>query len=351
MNEDFYISLIYKQLDDELSATELIQLSGWLASNSENKALADDLKAAYEASDDYLLDEMEDIDVDAAFAHQMELIGAEEVEEEHKIPSIEPKKESAKIVQMQSKNRPSGLYRYLSVAAAVVVLVVAGWWFSDFGENNSANPQMVETTNEAKEFTLSDGSVVSLGKDSEIKIGDFNDKNRLVKLVKGAARFSVTKDKGTFVVDSKSGSVTVLGTIFNVTTKENSLRVEVEEGKVRVNPSTTGYINSDVKVELTAQEAVEFSNGTFIKWNKADNTKRFEFKNVNVKTITTFLEKHYNVSIEVNENLENCQMTYIFKAKTLEEILKTIDENIGSSTSKKSNGSYEMDGKGCKENN
>ena len=121
MNEDFYISLIYKQLDDELSATELIQLSGWLASNPENKALADDLKATYELSDDYLLDEMEDIDVDAAFARQMELIDEEAVEEEPKIISIEPKKEPAKVIQMHSEKRSGGLYRYLSVAAAVVV--------------------------------------------------------------------------------------------------------------------------------------------------------------------------------------------------------------------------------------
>ena len=347
MNEDFYISLIYKQLDDELSATELIQLSGWLASNPENKALADDLKATYELSDDYLLDEMEDIDVDAAFARQMELIDEEAVEEEPKIISIEPKKEPAKVIQMHSEKRSGGLYRYLSVAAAVVVLVVAGFWFLDNGTGSSANPQMVATTNEAKDLTLSDGSIVSLGKDSEIEIGDFNKKNRIVKLIKGAAKFAVTKDKGTFIVDSKSGSVTVLGTVFNVKLNELTLNVDVEEGKVLVKPSVTGYNHSLAKVELTAQEAVEFSADTFIKWNQSDSKKHFQFTNVNAFRIAKFLEKYYNVTIKVNEKLGNCQMTYLFENKTLEEALKIIDESIGSSTSKKSDGSYEMNGKGC----
>ena len=340
MNEDFYISLIYKQLEDELSATELIQLSGWLASSKENQALADDLKEAYELSDDYLLDEIEEIDVDAAFARQMELIGVEE-------ENVEPKKEPAKVIQMQPQKRSSGLYRYLSIAAAVVVLVVAGLWLSDIDSDNPTNPQMVETTDEAKEFTLSDGSIVSLGKDSEIKIGNFNHEKRTVKLIKGSAKFFVAEDKGTFLVDTKNGNVMVLGTVFNVTTTETSLKVEVEEGIVSVKPSTTGYITSDANVKLTAQEAVEFSIGTFIKWNTTNKTKHLQFQNVDVKVITEFLEKHYNTSIEVNENLKSCQMTYIFKDKTLEEILKIIDENIGSSTSKKPNGSYEMNGKGC----
>lgn len=347
MNEDFYISLIYKQLEGELSVTELIQLKGWLDASKESQALADDLKDAYKLSEDYLSDELEDIDVDAAFARQMELIGEDEIElkEDNEIERLQ--KEPSKVVQMQPRKRSRGLYRYLSVAAAIIVVVVAGLWVSDLSTGNTSNPSMVETANEIKEFTLSDGSIITLGTNSEIEIGQFNDQTRAVRLTKGSAKFSVTKDKGKFFVDTQYGDVTVLGTIFNVTTGDVSLKVEVEEGKVSVKPTTLGYISYDYKVELTENEAVELSSGTFVKWNKENGQKHLEFKNVSVQTITTFLEKHYNVTIRIDENISNCKMTRIFKEKTLEEILKIIDKQTNSSTIKKSDGSYEMNGNGC----
>ena len=66
MNKDFYISLIAKQLSNELNAAQLKDLSSWLSSSKDNAGIADDLKSVWNLSQNYKQDVS--FNVDAAFS-------------------------------------------------------------------------------------------------------------------------------------------------------------------------------------------------------------------------------------------------------------------------------------------
>ena len=102
MNEDFYISLVYKQLQGELSSKEKLELDKWAAKSTDNQQLVDDIKAVYELSGGYLETTGQEIDVNQAFEEQQQL--------------LQP---TAKI----RKIRP--IYNWQNWAAAAAVLVVA----------------------------------------------------------------------------------------------------------------------------------------------------------------------------------------------------------------------------------
>jgi len=82
--------------------------------------------------------------------------------------------------------------------------------------------------------TLPDGSTVELNKDAEIA-SDFTSTRRSVRLVRGEAFFSVTKDPSRpFVVSAGGVEVRAVGTAFAVRSDTNEVGVLVTEGRVAV---------------------------------------------------------------------------------------------------------------------
>jgi transmembrane sensor len=87
---------------------------------------------------------------------------------------------------------------------------------------------------ELRSFGLDDGSVVRLGPDSAIEVGQA-DGGRRVRLLKGEAFFEVTPDSARpFRVVVRDVETTVLGTAFNVRFAGEGAEVAVRSGLVRV---------------------------------------------------------------------------------------------------------------------
>ncbi|OGS71590.1 MAG: hypothetical protein A3F91_00690 [Flavobacteria bacterium RIFCSPLOWO2_12_FULL_35_11] len=139
------------------------------------------------------------------------------------------------------------------IAASIALLVGISYFFFDF------NTETLKTDfAENKSFMLPDESVVTLNAVSEItyKKTSFN-KNRQLKL-DGEAYFSVKKGS-VFNVETEQGNIEVLGTKFNVKSRENSFNVFCYEGSVAVSHNNT-------KVILTKGEGVQLTkNNTLIK--------------------------------------------------------------------------------------
>ncbi|ALO34701.1 hypothetical protein CMT41_08220 [Colwellia sp. MT41] len=102
---------------------------------------------------------------------------------------------------------------------------------------------------EQKSFTLQDGSLIQLNTNSHIEVA-YNAEQRLVTLVKGEARFDVTKDNNRpFTVIVGATSFTALGTVFNVQWHNNqAMELVVTEGKVLITQATTSV--NDLKETL-----------------------------------------------------------------------------------------------------
>lgn len=98
---------------------------------------------------------------------------------------------------------------------------------------------------------LADGSKVTLDTDSELKVWVRQRGERRLELVRGRAFFDVASHPTRpFVVHTNQGSVTAVGTSFDVRKEANSLRVALVEGRVRIKPSLGGQ--KDEQVEMTA---------------------------------------------------------------------------------------------------
>ncbi len=88
-------------------------------------------------------------------------------------------------------------------------------------------------------LTLADGSLVELNHGGKIET-DFSPGVRRVRLVRGEAHFTVTKNPARpFIVEANGVAVRAVGTAFDVRHTEGAVEVLVTEGKVQVSPPLT----------------------------------------------------------------------------------------------------------------
>jgi transmembrane sensor len=89
---------------------------------------------------------------------------------------------------------------------------------------------------EQREWVLKDGSIVTLGASSSLTV-TFTHVGRVAVLDRGEARFRVQHDRWRpFTVFAGAGSVTAVGTVFDVRRYSNHVFVTVSEGAVEVAP-------------------------------------------------------------------------------------------------------------------
>src|SRR5690606_35324362 len=87
---------------------------------------------------------------------------------------------------------------------------------------------------QVREYRLSDGSRITLGAGSRIRV-DYTAAARRLTVEAGEAFFAVARDpQRPFVVHAGSGTITALGTAFNVRSLAGRVVVTVVEGKVEV---------------------------------------------------------------------------------------------------------------------
>ena len=142
--------------------------------------------------------------------------------------------------------------------------------------------------------------------------------SRKVKLT-GEAYFQVSKGN-TFKVVTKEGTITVLGTIFNVKSRDEKLSVFCYEGKVKVKVKdqfkavylTKGKKTTKLPGEIF-QDAQPISKNEGFTWNKG----LFYFQNTNLKEVIAEVSRQYNVETYVPASEENRVVTTSFDNKNL----------------------------------
>lgn len=148
----------------------------------------------------------------------------------------------AQLAALRFRARPperSRPRRHWGIAlAACLVLAAFGmyaWWIPQA-------PQAVFQTavGESRSVTLDDGSMVTLDTDSRIAVA-FDARGRSIILQHGAAFFDVTPDAARpFTVRTPHGSVTVLGTQFQVRQDAAGAQVVLIKGSVQLDAPETG---------------------------------------------------------------------------------------------------------------
>ena len=220
----------------------------------------------------------------------------------------------------QQSNPPSrktySIVRWSLAAAATLALII---WVSSAG-------QMVEVmahSGENKEIFLPESSHVILNAGSKIVYHENNFiADRELKL-DGEAFFEV-KPGSQFTIKTDHGTISVLGTSFNVISRPGRFEVSCHTGKVSVKT------NKNDSLMVTARERVYVEPGglkkvTFASSEKPDWTKgKFTFENQPLSVVIGELERQYNVTVDLKKELQDVRYTGLFEAGNLDTALYTI---------------------------
>lgn len=213
--------------------------------------------------------------------------------------------------------------------AAILLLSLCLAFFLQLQHINKRDKllQTVSTPMASKtSFFLPDGSRVWLNSGSSIRFPkEFNGDERLVELV-GEAYFDVKKNDQSFRVKTKSFTVDVLGTAFNVFAYDNEIpTITLERGKIVL----VSKLNKQVVLSPGQQAIIDTSEceivlkpvepNLFSSW--IDN--ELILKDEPLKEVITRLERWYNINIiVVDQELMEKRVTAHIEFESIREVME-----------------------------
>lgn len=241
-----------------------------------------------------------------------------------KAPNYNVEGEFAKLSNTIIQGKKSiSLYNKMSpilrIAAIFIVALTIGY-FSYTHINSGANNQ--EWIAEVSEVYLPDSSLVAVNSGSKIRFSDRKwDKVRNVEL-DGQAFFRVKKGSQ-FNVLTEQGTVTVLGTEFDVKDWNGYYEVTCYSGSVKVLANNNEVIlkpNMTYRLLEGNEEHFAISNKTMPDWIKGESS----FKSVPLSFVFEELERQYNISVETTGINTSQLFSGSFSHNNLEVALKSI---------------------------
>lgn len=211
-----------------------------------------------------------------------------------------------------------------AIAATSVAFAVAAMAVLLFTYNWSTR---IETqVGEIAEHALTDGTIVNLNTDSEMRVRMTND-GRWVELVRGEAYFDIASDPGRpFLVRTRFGSVTAIGTAFAVRELPDSgMWVTVTEGRVVVSPATSprsvpldpgmrAMVNDEVAATpIDAPAATAWRHGTLV------------YDGVRIDSLIRDLNRYMPIRMSVvDDDLAAVEVSAILKLEDQEVMLNAL---------------------------
>lgn len=300
--------ILVKYLLGEADTNEQLSVEKWISAAPENQKYLNDFKLILEKSQLSANTDEKDYDALARLNARMER------------------------TEIRPKQTP--LFYWVRVAAAVLVVSMVGWFtYSFFNPYN--RPVIVETTTATLKQPLSDGSLVILNKHSKISyLQRFSGKTRTISL-QGEAFFNVEPDQSKpFIIKVNEVTVSVLGTSFNVKSRNGQTSVVVESGTVKVSK-----LNDSI--ELTKGEKVNINKGDLSLKKQVNKGLLYSYYYRNelvcdhtpLRELVAILNEKFNVNIIITKPaLEELTINTTFKDESLQEILqilaKTFNFNI-----------------------
>lgn len=324
--------IIIRHLQQQTSQPEEKQLRAWLEESPQNKAGFEEIKRVWKETNH----EVDSFVPDTSAA--WEKVKRQTVD----APQAKPVT-GGKVVQMP--------FRYLQIAASVLILLVAGYGFGRWLSHETEWTTVVSLA-EKKQVRLPDSSVVWLNANSSLSWSDFEGDKREVKL-DGEAFFDVKrKPEQPFRIAGNESLTEVLGTSFNLKSRRGAHdQVEVVTGlvafsspenpkeKLKLTPGKKGKIGPGYHVEESAIE-----NPNFRSWQ----TDRLSFENTGMDEVAQSLESYFGVPVQIQDSaLVNCRFTGSFEKPKLNDVIQVLSLSVNLQAEQK-DGIYLLKGSGCR---
>lgn len=240
------------------------------------------------------------------------------------VSNIEEKPSDHERVMIPQKSKTSTWLIWTSSVAAALVI----GYFTLF---NNENGEVTFNTLTAEMATqvLPDNSEVTLNAGSTLSYDQNNWSEARSLSLDGEAFFKV-KEGEIFTVNTSNGNVTVLGTSFNVFSRQDDLNVQCFTGRVRVEAngeSVTLTPNQSATIDaqsgrLTVQD---FNPETTATWRNGE----FYFDAVALSEVIAELERQFNIKVEVSSDISNRFYTGFFSTQSLTEALQLVFVPMG----------------------
>ena len=241
------------------------------------------------------------------------------------------------VVRPQKKNHR---LRWAAAAASLIGVTLLSFFYVTWLAGPS---RVIYTTNygETKEVTLPDRSRVTLNANSTLSFADdwldADPDGRIVRL-EGEAFFRVTKQRSPdgqpikFTVQAEDLVIAVVGTQFNVSQRDEAVKVMLTEGRVQLhNPANT------VNVTMTPGELVEYSAQT----NRLSQTRvnpevhtawrdhRYVFEDTSLEEIKALIEHNYGREVRLETaSLRDRKITATIPSTELAVLLTILEETL-----------------------
>ena len=189
--------------------------------------------------------------------------------------------------------------KYLGIAAAIVLVFTASYLYYA-----NLNEKVYTQYAERAEVVLPDASEIKLNADSKISYSKKNWDNKRDVALDGEAFFKVAKGKR-FTVTTDNGTVTVLGTQFNVENREDYFEVACYEGLVSVQ-------HNNEKIKLPAGNSLIVVKGERRTMEIPKNgepswlSNESSFKSIPLKFVLDEFKRQFNMEIST-QNIDTDQ--------------------------------------------
>ena len=201
---------------------------------------------------------------------------------------------------------------------------------------------------EQRDINLPDGSHIKLNTSSSVKV-NFSATQRAIYLEQGEANFIVAKDKNRpFIVYVGQGSVTAVGTVFNVKLNRGVTDVLVTEGVVKVNPSVEESPSSksvkdfsvDAVASVVAGQKARFNASKItdlqviktadINQELAWHSGMLSFSDTPLREVIDEVSRYTSTQIVIDDkDVANLQVAGYFKAGETEAMLEVLQLSFG----------------------
>ena len=199
---------------------------------------------------------------------------------------------------VQMKHRTT--LRWISIAAAVLVVVVSGFMFWNTNHKKTLNSGYGAISL----YQLPDGSHVTLNANSKITIKKTWEENTDREVwLQGEAFFRVqkTQNKNKFIVHANGMDIIVTGTQFNVIARDDESSVLLTEGSVTLRTANGKEIKMKpgdfVKVEDEVPARQMVDQQRVLAWKES----KLDFVNTPIYEVAKIIAKHYGVKVTVSD--------------------------------------------------
>ncbi|WPU98789.1 FecR domain-containing protein [Mucilaginibacter sp. cycad4] len=305
--------LLVKYLVGEATPAEVEAIQNWIAASPENRQEYDNFKLIWDESRQ--IASTKTLDEDAAYLRLQKRIGN----------TVTTPTQPAQLRKMKTS-------WWVGIAASLLLVCTVAWLtLSHYYDNKAIAFVKIDSKTKTRAQTLPDGSVVTLNSHSTlIYPKKFTGKIRPVTML-GEAFFKVTPDKTKpFIIRVNGVTVRVVGTSFNVKSRNGKTQVIVETGIVNVSEQTKNVnLNPGEKVLVTKKDgllAKESIKGRLYNYYAThelvcDETPLYE--------LVSSLNEIYGAHIVIgNKAIANLPITTVFKDQSLDQVLLVISETF-----------------------